>query len=216
MNTQTQKYVRLLAAAVIAAFIVNVTFADDLNPAAYLGDPLSVHAHWKLIPGTVFLDLVDFSTVDDSDPATTLDPLPPSGLVEPVSDPTGTSKAYQFDLPNWVDDLPVKYMRIQLTWAFSPIPPDIVGLSGIDSSGPVVVNSVFSSPVLPGTDPTTLYQFHDFELYPNPDAERWLVVQPDNAQLVQVVVDTVSTVPEPATLSLLGAGGVLLRRRRRS
>ena len=214
MNTHVNKFAHILIMVVIAALTVNVASADDLNPAPYRDDPLSVHAHWQVIPGTQILELVDFSSVDDSDPSTILDPLPPSNPVDPISDPTGVGKAYQLNLPNWIDDLPVKYMRIQLTWEDSGIPPVIDGLSGIDSSGPVTVNPVFSSPIFPGIDPFTLYQYHDFELYPNPDAERWLVVLPDNVLLTQVVTDTVSTIPEPATMALLAFGSVLLRKRR--
>ena len=215
MKTQIQNHARILIVVAIVALTLNVTLADDLNAPTYRGDPLSVHAHWKIdLTGTNNLVLDTFSFVDDTDPSTTLDPLLPSNPVNPTSDPTGVNKNYQFDLPNWVDKLPVKKMRLQLTWQFSTTPPAIVGLSGIDSSGPVTINPIFTSLVTPGTDPTTLYQYHDFELYPNPDAERWIVQIPDNAQLIQVVADTVSTVPEPATLLLLGLGGLLFRKKR--
>jgi len=213
MYTQIKNQVRFLIVVAIAALTVNISLADDLNPPAYRGDPLSVYAHWQLDPaGTSSLVLdptnpAQYNWVDDSDPTTFLDLLPVSAVV--------TGPDYQFDLPNFVDDLPIKHMRLQVTWLNDPTPLPIIGLSGIDSSGPVTSTVVFTSPVLT-VDPAAgiFYQYHDIEFKPNPDAERWVIISP-NAQLVQVVADTVSTVPEPATLSLLALGSLGLLRRRK-
>ena len=57
MNTHKKQFAHILIVAAIAAVTVNVTFADDLNPAPYRGDPLSVYAHWTNIPGTPLLEL---------------------------------------------------------------------------------------------------------------------------------------------------------------
>ena len=65
-----------------------------------------------------------------------------------------------------------------------------------------------SSPVTPTA--TGFYQYYDIEFKPNPDAERWTVFLPDNAVLIQAVADTVSTIPEPSTLSILSLGGLVL------
>ena len=202
----------MLIVVAIVALTLNVNLGDDLNPAPYRGDPLSVYAHWQLDPtGTNDLvlnpnDPTQFNSVNDSDPATFLDPLPVSAVV--------TGPDYQFDLPNFVDDFPIKYMRLQLTWLNDTTPLPIVGLSAFDPTGPVTSSIVFSSPVLT-VDPAAaiFYQYHDIEFKPNPDFERWVIISP-NAPLVQVVADTVSTVPEPTTLTLLGLGGLLFRKRK--
>ncbi len=213
MKTQIQNHVRILIVALIAALTINVTLADDLNPPTYRGDPLSVYAHWQNLPGTPLLvldptDPTQFNWVDDSDPTTFLDPLPVSDVV--------IGPDYQFNLPNFVDNLPVKYMRLQVTWQLDPTPPPIIGLSGEESGNPVPGNIVYSSPVTI-VDPAAaiFYQYYDIEFYPNPDHERWVIISP-NAPLVQVVADTVSTVPEPATLALLCVGSLGLLRKRRS
>ena len=102
MKTQIKNHVRILIVVAIAALIVNVTLADDLNPPAYRGDPLSVYAHWQdPLDGTLDLHLTGFAAVDDvGDPTTTLDPLPVSAVVN--------GPDYQFDLPNWIDKMPRK------------------------------------------------------------------------------------------------------------
>ena len=208
MKTQIKNHVRILIVVAIAALIVNVTLADDLNPPAYRGDPLSVYAHWQdPLDGTLDLHLTGFAAVDDvGDPTTTLDPLPVSAVVD--------GPDYQFDLPNWIDDLPIKHMRLQVTWLNDPTPLPIVGLSAFDPTGTVTSSVVFSSPVLT-VDPAAAiyYQYHDIEFKPNPDFERWVIISP-NAPIIQVVADTASTVPEPTTMMLLGLGGFLFRKKR--
>jgi hypothetical protein len=206
MEILHKKHVHFLAIAAIAAFTINISLADDLNPPAYRGDPLSVYAHWQGAPGTPFLLLDNFNAVDNADPLTFLDPLQPPPLV--------LGPDYLFELPNFVDDLPIKYMRLQLTWELDPAGPDIIDIFGEDSGGLVSGNIVYTSPLLT-VDPAAaiFYQYYDIEFKPNPDLERWFIISP-NAPLVQVVVDTVSTVPEPATMILLGLGGLLIRKRK--
>ena len=209
MYTQIKNQVRFLIVVAIAALTVNISLADDLNPPAYRGDPLSVHAHWQNIDGTAGLTLVDFSSQDDADPTTTLHPLQPSDYITPTAD-----KIYQFDLPNFIDKLPIKYMRLQLTWTGDATAPSVFDISGVDDGSLVPGAVVFTSPVDPLAT-GAFYQYYDIEFKPNPDFERWLVHLSDNNFLVQAVADTVSTVPEPATLSLLAMGSIAFFRRRK-
>jgi hypothetical protein len=177
MKTQITQPVRFIVIAALAAVLTTTVFADDLNPPAYRDDPLSVFAHYEQIPGTPFLELTGYNTVDDTDPDTTLYPMAPPNIIEPETN------NYEFYLPNFIDKLPIKYMRLQLTWEGSNLPPDVVGLAGSDGINPVFGNIVYSSPVTPLVDPTAVlyYQYHDIEFKPNPDQERWLVHVPDDA-----------------------------------
>ena len=121
------------------------------------------------------------------------------------------------ELPNWVDQLPEKHMRVHLSW-LGDLPPEvtqITGISDVDGSGSGTATHVGSSPVGPIT-PAGSYQYHDWILEPNPDWESITINVPEGTELMRVTVDTVS-IPEPGTVGLLAAGaGLMLLRRRRA
>jgi len=208
MYTHNKIHAKLLVVAATMALTVNFTLADDLTPPAYRGDPLSVFAHWQNIDGTANLTLTDFTFQDDTDPSTTLHPLVPIDYIIP-----SPNHEYKFHLPNFIDKMPIKYMRLQLTWTGNPLPPTGLILSGVEGVSGVPGNVVFTSPVNPLAT-GAFYQYYDIEFMPNPDMERWSVFLPDNAFLVQAVTDTVSTVPEPATITTLMLGSLLFLRKR--
>ena len=199
----------LLYLSVVIALVISShsVLADDLNPPLYRGDPLSVFAHWTLDPSGVF-GLSQFSWVDDSDPSTTLYPFIPYYT-------TGTtSGTYDFRIPNFVDEEPIKFLRIQLTWIGTTQPPLGITSTAWENNVPIPGIVTFASSPLVFTQPDGGYQFFDIEYQPNPDFENIQIYLPPDASLVQVVVDTVSTVPEPATMALLALGGLLLRKRK--
>lgn len=214
---QSFRFAFLLSAALALTLVVGVTLADDLNPAPYRGDPLSVFVHWSGDAGLP--QQPDWTWVDDSDPSTYLFPefLPHFSI---IPDPTGLGTLYEFIIPNIVDELPLKLLRIQLTWvgptSAPPLGVDGVGIDGGNSSAGVVTHA--SSPSV-HTQPPGGYQFFDIEFRPNPDFEILRVNLPPGAELVQVVIDSISTIPEPATMGLLVCGGAVmvgLRNRKRA
>jgi hypothetical protein len=133
--------------------------------------------------------------------------LPPPGFV--FSD----NARYVFDVPNFVDEMPIKYLRIQLTWEGTTAPPLGVDSTGFEGSTPVSGLVTFASTPLVFTQPDGGYQYFDLEYIPNPDYETITVQVADGAQLVQVVIDSVS-VPEPATIGLLAFGTLAMLRKR--
>jgi len=208
MNT-SKKNVRLVIALSVFVFSSTFSLADDLTPPTYRGDPLSVHGHWNLIPGSTILNLTNSSWVDDTDPTTTLHPLTFSNPVQP-----GAPGQYQFQLPNWIDTLPIKYMRVQLTWMGDLNPPISLASQAMDGTTTIWGQIVNTSPLQVDAAGIKAYQFFDLIFQPNPDFERVNITLNPNSVLSQVVIDTVSTVPEPATMGLLGFGAMALLKRK--
>lgn len=204
MNALRKDWILHLTIFVLSVSLVT---ADDINPPAYRGEPLSVYAHWKAeASGLLILD--QFQWVDDNDPSTTLTPFQPIVNFDP-----GTG-GYDFRIPNFIDELPIKYLRLQLTWVGTTQPPIAVSGVGYDG-GQVYPGAVSASTPLVFTQPDGGYQYFDFQFKPNPDFETLQVHLAPDALLVQVVVDSISTVPEPATLGLFGLGGLTLLGSRR-
>ena len=93
-------------------------------------------------------------------------------------------------------------------------PPINLFSEGLDGVNLITATVTFaSSPVVVtnGID-----QYFDLEFHPNLDFERVHVELPGNNYLTQTVIDTVSTIPEPATLGVvvLAGLGAMIRRRK--
>lgn len=210
MKAQTNKLIpSYLFVAIMLAIPWSFAAGDDLNPPPYRGDPLSVHAHWSTGTSGQF-GLMNFSWVDDNDPSTQLYPSEPFYLFDPASG------GYDFQIPNFIDELPLKLLRLQLTWEGTTQPPvSIVALGQDLGQGVPGIVTYYSSPLV-FTQPDGGYQYFDIEFRPNPDFEMLHIELAPDAQLAQVVIDSVSTIPEPATMGLLGIGAMtlLIRRKR--
>ncbi len=209
MNTQLKnQFVSFFAAALVLTLFYSIAFGDDLNPPSYRKTPLSVNAQWNFVPGTTILNLTNWSSVDDTDPTTY---LYPNFTPDPQIIPNGG--IYQWQVPNWVDNMPIKYMRLQLAWGGTNQTPFNVFSQGLDGVNLINAGITSISPVTATS--AGFYQYIDFTFQPNPDFERIHVELPASNYLTQAVVDTVSTIPEPATIVLLGLGAMGFIRRKK-
>jgi hypothetical protein len=208
MNTLIKNHVQYVAIALALAFSANAVLADDLNPPPYRGGPLSVFSEWQLLPGTVILNQTQYNTVGGG--PWILSPVPVSTQVLPSA-----SGQYDFQLPNWKDNEPIKFMRVQLTWINGPANPVNVSSQAIWANNSITGNVQFASTPVLNTAGNGWYQYFDLTFQPNPEWERVLVTLPSGGLMTQTVIDTISTVPEPATMAMLGFGGLVLSRIRR-
>jgi hypothetical protein len=194
-----------------------IATADDFAPPWYRGQPLSVYAAWDFVPppgsfvagwdaeteivtggsaGEVLRKFGTRTSHIDFDMASnwTWDGVT---NIAPVVTP-GASLAV--NMVNWIDQMPYKLLRIQVTY-IGQAPPDIM----------VPLVAGFEGPLNELTYPGSLVQrvdvdpnhfFVDWRIIPNPDWEQILIHVPIGNWINQIVVDTVS-IPEPATVGLL-------------
>ena len=199
--------------------------ADDLMPPDFRGQPNSAFAEFQGgSDPTQPLELAgsDFPGggfpryMDDPDGAT--GPIQPGGTpqitrVQPI---TPYGEIIDFFMPNVVDDLPLKLFQLQITYEITDATfPSQIAVEGnpIDGvSGPDLVDMRVFTPSEPD-DPTLKWEKWVGQIRPNPDYEIFTITAPGN--LHQVVIDTIS-IPEPASILLLGFGGLALLRRRRT
>ncbi len=122
----------------------------------------------------------------------------------------------EIDLPNTTLPNPEKRVWIQLTWRDQAgLPPTGPQIELVSVDGPLYeVTPVVShgdNPMLMGGWKHTVYEF---TIRPNPTGE--VIAITGNIDVDEVIVDTWCTIPEPATLALLGLGSMLVLRRRRT
>ena len=207
------------------------TFAEDLNPPPYRGGFRSTVAEWDFDEdGTnPLLPDGDLPTVV-GDFAPQLDAAFPAGAPHPSgfanSNLTYTGSGFlnegevnrnlSFNVPNWIDQEPYKFLRLQVTYTGTTPGTTVFGVLGApgetDSVDEVLLDTVF------GTAGNSLYFYQDWELRPNPDWDQVVLFVPPGTFIDQVVIDTIST-PEPSSIALaaimaLSALGWKARRRR--
>jgi hypothetical protein len=197
--------------AIVVALWAAPAAAHDLNPPEWRGDPLSAFFHWEWTGG-LFVDF-EYDWVGPDDPTSWYewhggDPMLESWLI-----PDEGEMIFIW-LPNFIDDLPLKLARVQINWEGpSTSPPQIDefetygwdGWTNADAPGVIA----YSSPIQPWTQPDGGYQYHDLEFRPNPDHEHIRIWAPEGVRVNQIVIDTISTVPEPSALVLLAVGGMV-------
>lgn len=207
--------------------------ADDLAPPPWdrLGAAnYSTSAEWEFIasgPTPYVADGVEVPLIiGDGGGGFTPDMLPDDDIGWVVGDGDGGwlggaggigIGTLNFRIANWIDTEPLKILRIQMTYergpaALSPYVDEIIPFDplGIDSIALVDVVDA----AIPLDPDGRWHRVETWEIEPNPDFESVKVIVPEGVLVDQVVVDTISTVPEPTSVLLLAMGGWVLIRRR--
>ena len=157
-----------------------------------------------------------------ADPAYPLFEAVDNGFISENNDDENFT-SYTVAIPNYVDGLEVKHMRVQLVFT-NEVSIDDISIDNIYTSftAPTEWEQVASS------EGYSDVHFFDIDIYPNPDWE-WIELTwmhpvedgladgsslGDYPELSSIEIDTIS-VPEPGTISLLVLGGVSLLKRRR-
>jgi len=204
----------LNARTVKVAFVAVLTTAFALATAAlatagpfdpdYRGEPNSVHAVFNWV------------SISQAEWDTTLFETGPSGYELSAMGPFASDDGLNptIILPNFIDPLEVKLMRIQMSFDGS-VDGSLYGMQVLahdDAADPVAVEVSRSTGLA-----TTHYI--DWLIRPNPDWEEIFMtgnldanIRPGN--LLTIEIDTIS-IPEPSSILLLCLGGLALLRLRR-
>jgi hypothetical protein len=218
-----------MGAAMVAAALVfasaATTFADDLSPPPWRGDPYSTVQGWSFATNLnpAPSDLVSIQVTGDTDPNQTGPMATMSPELSWLPGPSGEgiwaadhneNGLIQFYLPNWLDFLPEKWLHVQVTYGYlggPTVAPHGQTITGFDNVvGPNIVVVGFPSI----NDNGINFLTEDWVIQPNPDWEIYYLEVPMGSYVEQVVIDTIS-VPEPAAVGLFALAGLLCVRRSR-
>ena len=217
-----------LLAVSVAALVVGFAAsagADDINPPGYRGGDLSTFQQWGFdsLPEDR-PDIFTYHFPDVQGPIGDFDldtpfpngaPHPSMGIPDasPLSyetdfmgmgltgyfNPSAGFEAMGFNIPNWIDTEPIKFLRIQVTYKRAPgttIEPG-TRVFAFPADSVVLVDHVIDTPLTSGLE----YFYDDYEIHPNPDWEQVVVDVPPGFFIDQVVVDSIST-PIPTAVCM--------------
>ncbi|MHC4623781.1 MAG: PEP-CTERM sorting domain-containing protein [Planctomycetota bacterium] len=200
--------------------VANVAWAEDYNPPPWQrGGPGTTYQRWEF--GTNTRTPAPDEILNEN-PATGLEVFgaAPGTVYMPTATPAdgvpegsgvwkvGSTGYIEITIDNFDQANPYKEIWLQLTWWAEENPVIYATVpGGTGELWPEVVDSQ-----TPGWNLAT-YKWH---IEPNPDSET-IFITPGLCALyvTEIVIDTIC-VPEPATLCLLGLGGLFLLRKRRA
>lgn len=210
---------RAFAMFTLVALSASWAAADDVVPAPWRGLGLYTFQEWEFHdPGQLSPD-GDLPTVNPGNPIV----LPGTGAAWTQGFETtgldgyigtgGSDSNLVFQVPNFIDFEPIKYLRVQINGVWDATPaPFVLGISAIDNEvGPgVEVGFMGSDETFPG-----FHRWEDWFIIPNPDFEQIIIAIPEGSFVNQVVIETTS-IPEPAAVGIMSMTGLFLTLRRRN
>ena len=114
-----------------------------------------------------------------------------------------TGETLVANVQNWIDELPIKFLRVQFTY-LGTLAPSVIGVVGSD----VNAGTVNGTPQGAGQFDAT-HRYEDWIIQPNPDWEQIQIQVPFGTTLDELVINTQS-VPEPSSLLLVGLSSVAM------
>jgi hypothetical protein len=198
--------------------IVNSAWAEDYNPPPWRDGDLTTRSVWEFTDGSFELVAPDVFAANpgvSSLPTFSIDNDPPSTVWVPSHQgATGVWRLESpgditIDIENYDIHNPIKEIWIQMTY------------QALGDGQPFIVTNPMWSEEPTTSDPADNGNFLNLTFHltlePNP-ARETIWIQPLDCTLYidEIVVDTICTVPEPATICLFGLGALALLRKRKA
>ncbi len=206
-----------IASALAIAVLTQSVGAFDLFPAPFRGQPGSVYAHWDFTtnaspaPVDVFnlvpLGNAPVYTVPVECEITNFVYFNDGNVNGWVSVPGDGFSILNFSVPNFIDFEPVKNLWIQVgyyNFNQENLFPFVAAIEANDNEVGFVLGELTSAITVPEIG----YRLETWQIRPNPDFELVQFIVPPWILVDQVTIDTISTVPEASTVTMISLVGI--------